>query len=174
MPGFKLSDDFVKCSLATLLPGAAGVVSFAVFCRDKKETEAWWMSLKKPEWAPKDITVYTVVDSLVALPLGCASFLVYKHGGGFEEKNTAIALGVYGANLALACISVPIMLKKKDVKLTLGLSTLIAVSGAASAALFYKVHPTAGIMMLPWTLWSGFYVALMYSVWKEESKAKTA
>lgn len=63
---------------------------------------------RRPYWAPKPRGFYTAMDIGTLLPLGYASYLVYKYGGGFDYTDTNVALGLYGANLALSLVSVPL------------------------------------------------------------------
>ncbi|KHJ86450.1 TspO/MBR family protein [Oesophagostomum dentatum] len=95
-----------------MVPAGAAVAAFAVFARDQ-EVVNWWTSIKKPNWAPTDVRLYSVMDILALAPLGYASYLVYKNGGGFDYTDTRLALGLYGANMALALATIP-MVKKKS------------------------------------------------------------
>jgi len=98
--------------------------------------------------------------------------LVYKHGGGFDDKSTAMALGAYGALFGLSCICGTIICNKKDVKTSFDCSALLCASGAVTAGLFYKVHQTAGFMVAPFAAYLGFATFLWYTIWKNESKEK--
>jgi len=164
------SEEYGKVALATLIPGAGMLAAGAVLFLDNRAKQ-YWDQLKKPDWAPRDIRVYSVMDTLTTLPLGCASYLVYKHGGGFENSDTKVALGTYGASLLAGLASLPLMYKK-DTKLLLAATIGIHGLAAMSAYLFYKIHPTAGYMMIPYALWSGFYVILMAQIHCLESDKK--
>ncbi|RCN28681.1 TspO/MBR family protein [Ancylostoma caninum] len=94
-----------------MVPAGAAVAAFAVFARDKEVVD-WWTKVKKPNWAPTDVRLYSVMDILALSPLGYASYLVYKNGGGFDYTDTRLALGLYGANMALALTTIPLVKKK--------------------------------------------------------------
>lgn len=55
------------------------------------------------------------MDVATVLPLGYASYLVYKYGGGFDYSDTATALGLYGTNLVLTLVSIP-LIKNRNLK----------------------------------------------------------
>jgi tryptophan-rich sensory protein len=80
MPSVK-SEDFASVALATLVPGTAALIGMSVLLKDNSYLN-WWEKAAKPSWAPTDIRLYSAIDLLTMSPLGCASFLVYKHGGG--------------------------------------------------------------------------------------------
>ncbi|VDN27896.1 unnamed protein product [Gongylonema pulchrum] len=64
--------------------------------------------MQKPFWAPTNPKIYGMMDILTMLPLGYASYRVFKYGGGFEFNGiTAMALGLYGASLVFAFHSMP-------------------------------------------------------------------
>jgi hypothetical protein len=81
MPTIK-SEDYASVALATLVPGTAALVGMSILLKDKGHLD-WWMKATKPSWVPTDIRLYSAIDLLTISPLGCASFLVYKHGGGW-------------------------------------------------------------------------------------------
>ena len=69
--------------------------------------------MNKPKWAPTDVRLYSAVDLLTLAPLGYASYLVFKNGGGFDYNDTRLALGLYGLNLGLAVFTISIIKKKQ-------------------------------------------------------------
>jgi len=161
------SEDVGKVAIATLIPGSAVALAFGVFTQDQSTVD-WWMRIRKPTWAPEDLKVYSAIDLLTMSPLGCASYLVYKHGGGFDYADTKLALGLYGLNLALALATIPVTLRK-NLKLLFGNTLALHASAVATSVAFYKIHKHAGLMIVPYALWTGFYVALTYSIMNENS-----
>uniref|UniRef100_A0A914SH54 Uncharacterized protein n=1 Tax=Parascaris equorum TaxID=6256 RepID=A0A914SH54_PAREQ len=73
------SEDTKKAILATVVPGGAALVAFGAFVNDRD------MKKSKPSWVPKDVRLYSAIDLLTMSPLGYASYLVYKTGGGMEH-----------------------------------------------------------------------------------------
>jgi len=156
------SDDYGKVAIATLIPGSAVVAAVGFYAQSKSSID-WWNSLKKPTWAPQDLNVYSAIDLLALSPLGCASYLVYKHGGGFDYADTRLALGLYGLSLALWVGTIPATLKR-NMKLLFGNTLALHATAAATSVAFYKIHKHAGLMLVPYALWTGFYVVLGYSI----------
>lgn len=92
--------------------------------------------MKKPKWAQQDLKTIAALDLLVLSPIGCASYLVYKHGGGtiasmrffrgyffvagFDNSDTKLALGLYGLHVALGVAGIPVP-HTKNPKLVLAL-----------------------------------------------------
>ncbi|VDO24989.1 unnamed protein product [Heligmosomoides polygyrus] len=127
---FDFSQDTRNALVATMIPGGAAVAAFALFAKDKEVVDcAIFMytdlprsyvliyclqiqKVKKPQWAPTDVRLYSIMDVLTIAPLGYASYLVYKNGGGFDYTDTRLALGVYGANMILALTTIPLVKKK--------------------------------------------------------------
>ncbi|EYC04764.1 hypothetical protein Y032_0086g1975 [Ancylostoma ceylanicum] len=94
-------------------------------------------NVKKPSWAPTDVRLYSVMDILALSPLGYASYLVYKNGGGFDYTDTRLALGLYGANMALALTTIPLV-KKKNLGCLWKNTALVHLTAAGAAFAFYK------------------------------------
>lgn len=163
-------EDTRSALLATLVPGGAAVVAFGLFVNDR-DTVNWWNSQKKPKWAPTDVRLYSAVDVLTLSPLGYASYLVYKNGGGLDYNDTRLALGLYGANIALALATVPLV-KKRNLRCLFINTALLHLTATASAIAFYKIDNHAGLWLVPYALWTGFYAFLTYSIYNENN-AKT-
>ncbi|KAK6730352.1 hypothetical protein RB195_007050 [Necator americanus] len=167
---FWTSQDTRNALMSTMVPGGAAVAAFAVFARDKEVVD-WWTKVKKPKWAPTDVRLYSVMDIIALSPLGYASYLVYKNGGGFDYTDTRLALGLYGANMALALTTIPLV-KKKNLGCLWKNTLLVHLTAAGAAFAFYKIDKTAGLWMIPYALWTGFYAFLTYSIDKENKVIK--
>ncbi|MFH4977799.1 hypothetical protein AB6A40_004508 [Gnathostoma spinigerum] len=158
------SSDTKKALLASLIPTGAALTSFSCFAKDKDVME-WWTNIKKPTWAPSDPKLYAAVDLLTLSPLGVASYICYKTGGGFDYSDTKLALGLYGANLALSMATIPLV-KKRNMKCIFYNTVLLHLTAIAAAYTFYKIDKTAGLLILPYSLWTGFYAFLTHSIRK--------
>ncbi|VDM42466.1 unnamed protein product [Toxocara canis] len=121
---------------------------------------------KKPNWAPKDVRLYSALDLLTMSPLGYASYLVYKTGGGFDYADTKVALGIYGMNIAFALATIP-LLKKKNLRCLFYNTALLNATAVAASYTFYKIDRTAGLLLIPYALWTGFYAFLTYAIAKD-------
>ncbi|VDM94745.1 unnamed protein product [Onchocerca ochengi] len=119
----------------------------------------------KPNWAPKNPAIYGVIDIATFAPLGCASYMAYKYGGGLENNTTKVALAFYGGSIICAFLTMPLV--KRRNYLCLFRNTLIMhLTGAGAAIAFFKINQKAGLLMVPYVLWTGFYTFLTYSMSK--------
>ncbi|KHN84866.1 Translocator protein [Toxocara canis] len=159
------SDDSKKALLATAVPGGAAMTAFLAFVNDRDVVD-WWTKTKKPNWAPKDVRLYSALDLLTMSPLGYASYLVYKTGGGFDYADTKVALGIYGMNIAFALATIP-LLKKKNLRCLFYNTALLNATAVAASYTFYKIDRTAGLLLIPYALWTGFYAFLTYAIAKD-------
>lgn len=159
------SEDTRNAILASLVPASSAVAAFAVFAQDRQIVD-WWSNAKKPDWAPKEPVLYSLVDVATLSPLGYASYLVYKNGGGIEYSDTKLALGLYGLNMVFALAIIPLM-KKRNFTCLFRNTVLLHFSAIGAAYTFYKVDKTAGWLMVPYAVWTGFYTLLSYSMCKE-------
>ncbi|CAI5439138.1 unnamed protein product [Caenorhabditis angaria] len=167
---FWTTQDTRNAIFSTLIPAGAATTAFLVFAKDQVSTD-WWSAVKKPEWAPKDVRIYSAIDLLTMSPLGYASYLVYKNGGGFDYNDTRLALGLYGANILVALATIPII-KKKELGCLWKNTALVSLTAAGAAYTFYNIDKKAGLLLIPYAIWTGFYAYLTYSIKKENDPIK--
>uniref|UniRef100_A0A8R1EFC2 TspO/MBR family protein n=1 Tax=Caenorhabditis japonica TaxID=281687 RepID=A0A8R1EFC2_CAEJA len=167
---FWTTQDTRNAALSTLIPAGAATAAFVAFAKDQHIAD-WWSTIKKPKWAPKDVRIYSAVDLLTLSPLGYASYLVYKNGGGFDYNDTKLALGIYGANLVFAIATIPII-KKKELGCLWKNTAVVSLTAAGAAYTFYKIDKKAGLLLIPYAIWTAFYTYLTYSIKKENDPVK--
>lgn len=158
-------EDTKHALLATAIPGSAALTAFAAFVNDRDSID-WWTKTKKPSWAPKDVRLYSAMDFLTMSPLGYASCIVYKTGGGFDYTDTKVALGLYGANIVVALASIPLF-KKRNLNCLFYNTALLHATAIATSYAFYKIDRRAGLLLVPYALWTGFYAFLTYAIAKD-------
>ncbi|PIO61768.1 TspO/MBR family protein [Teladorsagia circumcincta] len=168
---FWTTQDTRNAMVATMIPGGAAIAAFALFARDKETVDWWSTQVKKPDWAPSDVRLYSIMDILALSPLGYASYLVYKSGGGFDYTDTRLALGLYGANMMFALTTIPLV-KKKNLGCLWKNTLMVHLTAAGAAYAFYKIDKQAGMWMIPYAVWTGFYAFLTYSIDKENQVMK--
>ncbi|EFP11388.1 hypothetical protein CRE_09648 [Caenorhabditis remanei] len=167
---FWTTQDTRNSVISSLIPAGAAVAAFVAFAKDQQVAD-WWSALKKPNWAPKDVRVYSAIDLLTLSPLGYASYLVYKNGGGFDYNDTKLALGLYGTSVALAVATIPIV-KKRELGCLWKNTTVVSLTATGAAYAFYKIDKKAGFLLVPFALWTAFYAYLAYSIKKENDPIK--
>ncbi|CAD5211961.1 unnamed protein product [Bursaphelenchus xylophilus] len=172
MPYYWTTDDTRRAILASIIPIGAGVAGAAFIARDKQINDVI-NSSRKPHWAIKCKATHSAIDILTAAPLGYASYLVYKNGGGFDYTDTTVALTLYGANIGLALTNIP-LLKRSNFQCLFYNGLLVSGTAAATAYAFYKIDKHAGLWTLPYALWTVYYAALGYATYKLNSPNKDA
>lgn len=157
---FWTSDDTKHAILASLVPGALTLYTSMSISNDQDIID-WWNSSRKPDWAPTSLKTFAWMDALTVAPVGYASCLIYKYGCGFENRETALALGLSGGSLLLQFLTYPFMKKKDNVAVYhLCVAGHLTAIGAAFVA--HKIDHRAGLAMVPYVLWTGFYAVLSY------------
>jgi tryptophan-rich sensory protein len=143
---------FVLWLAAAFVPAAVGAPFPA---------PAYYRGLQKPDWAPPPAVFGPVWTVLYAL-MGIAAWLVARRGG----PGAAPALRLWGLQGALNAAWTPIFfgLRSPGAALAEILATLAAI-GAPSAA-FFRRHPAAGLLMVPYLAWVTFATVLNYEVWR--------
>lgn len=171
MPAFWTGDDTRNAILSTLIPGGTAILGAAVYVADK-ETTKWWEKLQKPSWVtPNRVKVWSALDIVAGLPVGYASYLCYKHGGGFDYNDTRFALAVYGLNMASVAACIPLV-KKRNINCLSRNMWIVHGTALLAAITFYKIHKPAGYWMIPYAVWSGFYLFLINAIKKENEPTK--
>ncbi|KAJ2941616.1 hypothetical protein O0L34_g14673 [Tuta absoluta] len=159
-----------------ILPNVGGWANglyFAGQVRDKdgKDT-AWYDNLKKAPWNPPK-WVFGPAWTVLYSGMGYASYLVWEECDGFTE-DAALPLTLYGGQLLLNWAWTPIFFGLKDYKLALIEISVLGGAAAATAAAFFKVNQTAGLLMLPYLAWLGYATSLSYYIWKNNPQEKKA
>ncbi|VDP24174.1 unnamed protein product [Onchocerca flexuosa] len=70
--------------------------------------------------------------------------MAYKYGGGLENNTTKVALACYGGTIICAFLTMPLVKRRN----------------------YLCINQKAGLLMVPYVLWSAFYTYLTYSMSK--------
>ncbi|VEN51340.1 unnamed protein product [Callosobruchus maculatus] len=151
----------------TILPNVGGLAGGLI---TRAAIEKWYDQLKKPNWRPPNWAFGPIWTSLYC-GMGYASYLVWKEGDWHQEP-VRTALAVYGINLVANWSWTPIFFGAKDIQLALYEIQIINVTAAATAYLFYKINPYAGLLILPYCAWLGLATALNYVIWRDNKDIK--
>uniref|UniRef100_A0A7E4URD3 TspO/MBR-related protein n=1 Tax=Panagrellus redivivus TaxID=6233 RepID=A0A7E4URD3_PANRE len=162
MPYIWTALDTRNAVLATIAPGALGVASL-IASRPGGNYQQFLEGSIKPNWADQHPALYSAVDALTLTPLGYASYLVFKNGGGFDYTDTTVALTLYGTNLIFAAASIP-LIQKKNYKGLLCNTTVVLGTAIATAVAFHQIDEKAGWLVAPYAAWTVFYGFLAYKL----------
>ena len=122
----------------------------------------WYAALIKPSWNPPS-SVFAPVWTTLYLLMGVAAWLVWREAG------------FAGARVALSLFIVQLVLNALWSYLFFGLqrplSAFVEIIVLWCAILgtlvsFWRVHPTAGALLIPYLLWVSFASALNYQLWR--------
>uniref|UniRef100_A0A0R3RKK9 TspO/MBR family protein n=1 Tax=Elaeophora elaphi TaxID=1147741 RepID=A0A0R3RKK9_9BILA len=158
------SEDTKRAVLFSLVPGALSLWVAASFRKEKNLIE-WWNASKKPNWAPKNPVPYRIINIATMAPIGWASYMAYKYGGGLAHNDTKLALSLYGGNMICAFLTVP-LIKRKNYHFLFYNTLIMHLAGAGAALAFFKIDHKAGLLLVPYVLWTGFYSCLAYAMSK--------
>ncbi|MCP9260511.1 hypothetical protein DINM_003852 [Dirofilaria immitis] len=76
---------------------------------------------------------------------------------GLENNATKLALALYGGSIFCAFLTMPLLFRN---------TLIMHLTGAGAALAFFKIYHKAGLLLLPYVLWTGFYTFLSYSMSK--------
>ena len=121
----------------------------------------WYAGLERPSWNPPNwlfAPVWTVLYALIAV----SGWLVVRRAG---LARAAPALIPYGVQLVLngAWSWLFFGLERPGLALADILALLAAI--AVTVALFWRIRPLAGALLVPYLLWVGFAAALNWQIW---------
>lgn len=123
---------------------------------------AWYAGLEKPPWTPPGAVfgpVWTVLYAMMAV----AAWLVWKRRA-VTAVGPALVLFVIQLALNAAWSWLFFGLERPDLAL-IDIAVLWAVI-LATTALFWRVRPLAGWLLLPYLAWVSFAAALNWQIWR--------
>ncbi|KAI1722427.1 tspO/MBR family domain-containing protein [Ditylenchus destructor] len=168
MPYLWTNIDTRNAAIATTIPIGAAILGASAVHGDRN-LQSFFKGFRPPNWAIRDIRIYTALDLATIAPLGYASYLVYKHGGGFDYTDTSVALGIYGVNIASALALIP-NFKKKNLKCISLNALAVAATAIGAAVAFGKIDKSAGYLLIPYALWTSYYAALAIALNNNDKK----
>jgi tryptophan-rich sensory protein len=121
----------------------------------------FYRELDRPGWAPPAWLFGPVWTVLYTLQ-GVSAWLVWRERGAGGRRG---ALAVFLVQLAVNALWSWLFFAWHQGGLAFGEVLLLFALVGATAALFARVRPLAGALLLPYWLWVGFATALTYSVW---------
>lgn len=149
------------------LPGLIGwlVVSFiasGIGAIASVHARSFYDALTQPSWAPPPWLfgpVWTVLYAMMAV----AAWQVWRRGG-FRENRTA--LGLFLLQLVVNALWSWLFFVWHRGALAFADIVLLWLLILATLLKFWRVHPSAGALLMPYLLWVSFAAALNFSVWQ--------
>lgn len=136
----------------------AGAVG-SIFTADS--LSSWYVLLQKPEWNPPNWLFGPVWTTLYIL-MGLALFLVAKTKS--PQANRAILL--FLVHLVFNALWSFLFFGMKSPSFAfISILALLALI-IACTRLFFRIHPIAGILLVPYLAWVSFAAVLNYHIWQ--------
>jgi benzodiazapine receptor len=123
--------------------------------------DGWYRTLQRPSWTPPDWVFGPVWTTLYAL-MALAAWLVWTSA---RPGTARLPLAVFGVQLALNAGWSWLFFGAQQPGLAAAEIVVLLVAVVASAALFFRVRPLAGWLMVPYAGWVGFASALNIAFW---------
>ncbi|NPV07371.1 MAG: tryptophan-rich sensory protein [Anaerolineae bacterium] len=151
-------DKLPTLLLALLVPNAAGGIGALATA---SSVDTWYRGLRKPSWNPPG-WVFGPAWTILYTMMGAASWLVSRSDSPHKDR----ALRLYGLQLSLNILWSVIFFGLRRVDLAL--VEIAALWGLILATLtsFYRVRPLAGLLLVPYQLWTSFAAVLNYELWR--------
>ncbi|UCF79478.1 MAG: tryptophan-rich sensory protein [Candidatus Eiseniibacteriota bacterium] len=122
----------------------------------------WYAALAKPAWTPPNSVFAPVWTTLYAL-MGIAAWLVWRRAG---FAGAAVALGLFIVQLVLNALWSYLFFGLHQPGLAFIDIVVLWLVILATLIAFWRVHPVAGALMLPYLCWVGFATALNLQLWR--------
>ncbi|KAH7939061.1 hypothetical protein HPB52_005237 [Rhipicephalus sanguineus] len=123
-------------------------------------------NLRKPVWCPRQWLFFPVFNACYA-SMGLASYMVYAQQG--FHGSSRFALQLYGTQLALTWIWVPLLFGRRRLGLAFVDSVLLAGFSGATLSSFAPVSAGAAAIFVPSFLWSVYLMLTSLFLWRRNS-----
>ena len=152
-------NNTIKLVISVALPLAVGGLSGYATARG---VSTWYPTLVKPSFNPP-AWVFGPVWTLLYIMMGIAAFLVWRRG--LNADGVRIALTVFAIQLALNGLWSILFFGMHAPGWALAEIILLWMAIGTATLLFWRVDPTAGLLLLPYWAWVSFATVLNASLW---------
>jgi translocator protein len=123
---------------------------------------AFFDRLRKPPLTPPPAAFGPAWTTLY-LMMAVAAWLVWRQG---VDERSAIALGVFGAQLTLNALWSIVFFGRQRIGWALLEIALLWMTILLTVAMFWRVRPLAGALLLPYLAWVTFAAYLNAGIWR--------
>lgn len=125
-------------------------------------TGDWYTSLNKPSWNPPSWLFGPVWTTLYCM-MAVAAWQVWRVGGWQRQR---IALSLFVAQLVLNALWTPIFFGAHQMGWAFVEICMLWLALVATIGAFWKVKPSAALLLLPYLAWSSFAAVLNFTLWR--------
>ena len=122
----------------------------------------WFAALVKPDIYPPP-AAFGIVWTILYILMGLALAMIVTARG---APGRGLAIGVFAVQLLLNLVWSPLFFGMQQITYALYLLFAIDVAVLATVALFWRVRPLAGAMLLPYLARVSFATALNAALWR--------
>jgi benzodiazapine receptor len=144
------------------LAGCLAVTFIAAWIGSRYMPGAWYASLVKPSWNPPNY-LFGPVWSVLYVLMAVAAWLVWRKAG-FSGAGPALVLFV--VQLALNALWSYLFFGQHRPDLAFFDIVVLWAAIVIVAALFWRVDPVAGGLMVPYLAWVSFASYLNFTLWR--------
>lgn len=123
----------------------------------------FYRQLDRPGWAPPG-WVFGPVWTLLYTLQGIAAWMVWREPDAGDRRR--VALAVFLVQLAVNALWSWLFFAWQQGGLAFAEVVLLLLLVAATVALFWRIRPLAGVLLLPYLAWVSFATVLTYSIWQ--------
>lgn len=153
--------NYIKLVGCILISGSAGFIGAMFTARSVK---TWYVELAKPSFNPPG-WLFGPVWTVLYIMMGVALYLVWERASQ-EKVNVTPAVVLFVAQLACNAAWSVIFFGQRQIFPALIEIALLWVLIVLTMVYFWKVSPVAGMLLVPYLLWTSFAVVLNYSIWQ--------
>lgn len=129
----------------------------------------WFDALEKPAFMPPGWAfgaAWTILYILMGLAL---AMIIHARG----SRGRGIAILLFLAQLVMNLLWSPLFFRAHQVDNAFILILLLIATVAATALLFWRIRPAAGLLLLPYLAWLAFASVLNYEIGRLNPQAET-
>jgi len=149
----------IKLVISIAVPLVVGGLSGFATARG---VATWYPTLIKPSFNPP-AWIFGPVWTLLYIMMGVAAFLVWRHG--FATEGVKLALAVFAVQLFLNGLWSILFFGMHAPGWALIEIGLLWLAIVMTIVLFWRVSPTAGMLLVPYWAWVSFASVLNASLW---------
>ena len=145
-----------KLIISILICQLAGIIG-SLFT---SPTDTWYIALNKPYFMPPNWLFAPVWIILYAL-MGISLYLIWNK----DLKKNKIALYIFGIQLVLNSLWSILFFGLKSVFYSFIEIIILWIAIMVTIIKFYKIDKKAGLLLIPYILWTSFAMVLNYYIW---------
>ncbi|MTH54401.1 tryptophan-rich sensory protein [Bacillus mangrovi] len=142
------------------------VITYALFSISGflfRVDESWYDALNKPEWTPAGGTIGIIWSVLFAL-IAAALVIIDRKSGGLNKLPPAFWIVLIVNYLSNQLFSY-FQFSLKNLGLATADCAVVAVTAILLAVMAFKMNKAAGILLIPYVLWTSFATYLSYTIY---------